>query len=117
MAQRLSGKSALITGAGQGIGRATALRFAGEGAQVWATDINKDALDAIAAEDGAIKPRLLDVRSRTAAQTLAEEVGKGGDRAGLARRHRPARSRSPGRGGHAVPKWRRAWRMGGVRPN
>ncbi len=44
MAGRLAGKRALVTAAGQGIGRATALAMAGEGAQVLATDINEDAL-------------------------------------------------------------------------
>jgi 2-keto-3-deoxy-L-fuconate dehydrogenase len=38
MSGRLAGKTALITGAGQGIGRATAAAFAAEGATVWATD-------------------------------------------------------------------------------
>jgi 2-keto-3-deoxy-L-fuconate dehydrogenase len=37
---RLKGKTALITAAGQGIGRATALAMAAEGATVWATDVN-----------------------------------------------------------------------------
>jgi 2-keto-3-deoxy-L-fuconate dehydrogenase len=37
---RLEGKTALVTAAGQGIGRASALALAAEGAQVWATDIN-----------------------------------------------------------------------------
>lgn len=75
MTERLAAKSALITAAGQGIGRATALRFAAEGAQVWATDINRAAIDALATEHPGIKPRALDVRSTAAVQTLAEEVG------------------------------------------
>ena len=37
---RLEGKKALVTAAGQGIGHATALALAAEGAQVWATDLN-----------------------------------------------------------------------------
>ena len=41
---RLAGKTALVTAAGQGIGRASALAMANEGAQVFATDINTDAL-------------------------------------------------------------------------
>jgi len=45
--QRLKGKRALVTAAGQGIGRASALAMASEGAQVFATDINMDALSSI----------------------------------------------------------------------
>ena len=41
---RLNGKRALVTAAGQGIGRACAEAMAGEGAQVFATDINADTL-------------------------------------------------------------------------
>lgn len=47
MGGRLAGKSALITAAGQGIGRATAIAMAGEGAEVLATDIDVDALDTL----------------------------------------------------------------------
>ena len=42
---RLEGKRALVTAAGQGIGRASALALAAEGAQVWATDINASLLE------------------------------------------------------------------------
>ncbi len=42
--ERLSGKRALVTAAGQGIGRASALAMADEGAHVFATDINEAAL-------------------------------------------------------------------------
>jgi 2-keto-3-deoxy-L-fuconate dehydrogenase len=41
---RLKGKTALVTAAGQGIGRASALAMAAEGAQVWATDVNEKLL-------------------------------------------------------------------------
>ena len=40
MPGRLAGKTAVVTAAAQGIGKATALSFAAEKAQVWATDIN-----------------------------------------------------------------------------
>ena len=44
---RLSGKTVLVTAAGQGIGRASALAMAKEGATVWATDINPALLDTL----------------------------------------------------------------------
>jgi NAD(P)-dependent dehydrogenase (short-subunit alcohol dehydrogenase family) len=45
MSQRLKGKTALITAAGQGIGKAAALAMASEGATVWATDVNPTLLE------------------------------------------------------------------------
>ena len=42
---RLEGKNALVTAAGQGIGRASALAMAAHGAQVWATDVNATLLE------------------------------------------------------------------------
>jgi 2-keto-3-deoxy-L-fuconate dehydrogenase len=50
MGERLAGKSCLVTAAGQGIGRASAERFAAEGATVLATDINDAALAGFAGE-------------------------------------------------------------------
>jgi NAD(P)-dependent dehydrogenase (short-subunit alcohol dehydrogenase family) len=49
---RLEGKTALITGAGAGIGRATAIRFGAEGANVVVSDINDTAARAVATEIG-----------------------------------------------------------------
>jgi 2-keto-3-deoxy-L-fuconate dehydrogenase len=75
MAGRLNGKIALITAAAQGIGRASALRFAAEGATVWATDLNVEALGRLEAEAPGIKVRSLDVRDGAAIEALAAEVG------------------------------------------
>lgn len=77
MAGRLIGKTALITAAGQGIGRASALRFAEEGAMVWATDINQQALDTLSKENPAldINTHLLDVRDADAVNALASKIG------------------------------------------
>jgi 2-keto-3-deoxy-L-fuconate dehydrogenase len=52
MTSRLAGKTAFVTAAGQGIGRAVALAFVREGARVIATDINALALETLAAETG-----------------------------------------------------------------
>lgn len=64
---RLEGKRALITGAGQGIGRATALRFAAEGASVGVLDVDPDRAAAVRDEIAASGARVLalaaDVRS------------------------------------------------------
>lgn len=73
MSGRLSGKYALITAAGAGIGRATALAFAKEGAKVLATDINADALGSLAAEHASIATRTLDVTDAAQIQALVNE--------------------------------------------
>jgi 2-keto-3-deoxy-L-fuconate dehydrogenase len=74
MTQRLAGKTALVTAAGQGIGRATAEAFAREGARVIATDINPAALDELGGTAG-ISAKQLDVTDRLAIGALTEEIG------------------------------------------
>jgi 2-keto-3-deoxy-L-fuconate dehydrogenase len=75
MAGRLAGKNALITAAAQGIGRATAIAFAREGAAVWATDVNEAGLRALAAENPGMHTRRLDVRDGRDVEKLASELG------------------------------------------
>src|ERR1700679_3005408 len=75
MSGRLAGKIALATAAGQGIGRATAIAFADEGAIVWATDINEQLLEALSRERPNIRTRRLDVRDRRDVANCAAEVG------------------------------------------
>jgi 2-keto-3-deoxy-L-fuconate dehydrogenase len=74
MPPRLAGKTALLTAAAHGIGRATALAFAREGARVIATDIDQVGLDALAREGG-VEVRLLDVTDAAAIAATAREVG------------------------------------------
>ena len=73
MGARLAGKTILLTAAAQGIGRASALAFASEGAQVTATDINEEKLAELAGIDG-IETRLLDVTDPAAIEAAARDV-------------------------------------------
>lgn len=66
----------MLTAAGQGIGRATALAFAAEGAVVWATDVNQSALKTLVDENPQIRTSILDARDARAIQTLVEEIGQ-----------------------------------------
>jgi 2-keto-3-deoxy-L-fuconate dehydrogenase len=75
MAGRLSGKRALVTAAGQGIGRATALRFQSEGASVLATDSNASALVGLAAAAPGITTAVLDVTDPAAIAAFAGQTG------------------------------------------
>ena len=72
MAGRLKGKVALVTAAGQGIGRAIAAAFAAEGARVIATDLDAGKLKGLRAAER----RALDVRSTAAVEAFAKEVGR-----------------------------------------
>jgi meso-butanediol dehydrogenase/(S,S)-butanediol dehydrogenase/diacetyl reductase len=95
---RFDGKVAFLTGAGSGIGRATTLRLASEGATVFAVDINPAGLDEtakLAADDGlAITTHLADVSDRDAcraavdtAMTAFGRLDVLGNIAGVARCH------------------------------
>ncbi len=71
---RLDGKTALVTAAGQGIGRATALAFAEAGATVHATDINEGLLSALPKLDN-LKTAKLDVLDNAAVVACVENIG------------------------------------------
>jgi 2-keto-3-deoxy-L-fuconate dehydrogenase len=71
MGERLKGKTAVVTAAGQGIGRAIAEAFLGEGARVVATDLDLAKLEGLAGAE----LRALDVRSAEAVAALARETG------------------------------------------
>lgn len=73
MTQRLAGKTAFLTAAGQGIGRAVAEAFAREGARVIATDINEAALAGLDVADG--RTLRLDVTDPAAIASVAAETG------------------------------------------
>jgi 2-keto-3-deoxy-L-fuconate dehydrogenase len=71
---RLLGKKVLITAAAQGIGRASALACAAEGAKVIATDINQALLTTLAAEHGNIEVAVLDVLDQASVDALAAKL-------------------------------------------
>ena len=74
MSNRLAGKIVFVTAAGQGMGLASALAFAAEGADVWATDRDGALLQANAVGKG-IRTAVLDVTDGAAVDALAREVG------------------------------------------
>lgn len=75
---RLSGRTAIVTGGSQGIGRATALRFAREGAQVIVADVNADAgadtVDAITEADGTALFVECNVADRSSVDAMMEST-------------------------------------------
>lgn len=72
MAGRLKGKIAVVTAAGQGIGRAIAETFVAEGATVYASDLDRAKLDGLARA----KKAKLNVMSTRAVDAYAEKVGQ-----------------------------------------
>lgn len=75
MTIRFDGKTALVTAAAQGIGRASALAFAEAGAKVYATDINEAALKELEGVSGIIT-RKLNVLDEAEVNALVSEIGK-----------------------------------------
>ncbi|MEZ5978379.1 MAG: SDR family oxidoreductase [Planctomycetota bacterium] len=74
---RLEGKVALVTAAGQGIGRATALAFAREGAVVHATDLDGSKVAELrGGSDGRIESAALDVTDAAAITETARRIGR-----------------------------------------
>lgn len=73
---RLKDKTILVTAAGQGIGRASALALAAEGAKVIATDINEKTLATFASENASIETHVLDVMNTEAVNALAASLPK-----------------------------------------
>jgi 2-keto-3-deoxy-L-fuconate dehydrogenase len=71
---RLKGKTLLITAAGQGIGRASAIACAREGAQVIATDLQAGLLQALERDAPGLRTAVLDVRDTASVQALAREL-------------------------------------------
>ena len=76
MSGRLAGKVSVITGAGQGIGRAAALAFATAGSTVWAVDRNAATLDTLGVEQPLIGTRVLDVTDGRDVARIAKEAGR-----------------------------------------
>jgi 2-keto-3-deoxy-L-fuconate dehydrogenase len=70
---RLQNKTCLVTAAGQGIGRASALAMFQEGAHVVATDINEAALEELAGQG--LETAVLNVRDPAAIAALRDRIG------------------------------------------
>lgn len=76
---RLKDKVAIITGAGRGIGRATAMRFAEEGAKVVIADMDGDVIDEVVAEINnitadAAMPFKVNVTNRVSVQAMVDDT-------------------------------------------
>ena len=73
---RLTNKNIIVTAAAQGIGRATAITFANEGANVIATDINEDKLREISKENKDIQMQKLDATSKIEVENFCSNINE-----------------------------------------
>ena len=76
MNKRLENKNVIITAAGQGIGKATAIAFHNEGANVIATDINEETLEILNKEYPNIKVKKLDSTDKDAVEKFSASLDK-----------------------------------------
>ena len=76
MSKRLENKKIVVTAAGQGIGRATAVKFHNEGASVIATDINEKTLETLNKEYPNIKVKKLDSTNKKAVEQFSASLDK-----------------------------------------
>ena len=76
MGKRLENKNIVVTAAGQGIGRATAIAFGNEGANVFATDINETTLKSLNKEHQNIKVKKLDSTDKSAVEEFSKSLDK-----------------------------------------
>ena len=76
MGKRLENKNIVVTAAGQGIGRATAIAFSNEGANVYATDINETTLKSLNKEHQNIKVIKLDSTDNSAVEEFSNSLDK-----------------------------------------
>ena len=74
MSKRLKSKNIVVTAAGQGIGRATAIAFNNEGANVHATDINNQTLETLNKEHPNIKVKNLDSTNKKAVEEFSDSL-------------------------------------------
>tara|TARA_Y100001936_G_scaffold247194_1_gene292551 strand:+ start:1923 stop:2663 length:741 start_codon:yes stop_codon:yes gene_type:complete len=74
--KKLENKKIIVTAAGQGIGRSTAIKFAKEGAQVIATDINQETLNSLNKEVPEIKVFKLDSTENNEVQKFSSNLDK-----------------------------------------
>ena len=73
---RLNKKNIIVTAAAQGIGKATALKFANEGASVLATDINEDRLKDLKKENDNIQVMKLDSTNKNDVEVFCSSIDK-----------------------------------------